>query len=372
MPCIDRTEIELAGDLKRSLLDFVFSRPRLARELSRRLAGMAFDEERAINVTDHFVLQAVMPDGRTILEQFCASHRELTAREREIVLSWRDVVDSVFEVIDRDEDSLVALNIIDELTYRVMSNFGRSGLESIRTSDFLVARIVPWGDVWMLTGMSARFPAGDADVVLRAAAERATSHPELLFRNPDKLARAWEFQHQERDHFVAYFGTDDVVVAGAQAHPTWDAYWRWRLDRVPAQRRVGAPASFELPDELVDADTVALVYDELEGLVFLAEYGLVQAAFADSTLAASRPHREAVLGYLNDDSISARTMCRLAERDPDCASALFARLLRKPRFRWDRDGDALLRRRKPDCFRSPTVPKISPLGERLALSLRTA
>ncbi len=57
---------------------------------------------------------------------------------------------------------------------------------------------------------------------------------------------------------------------------------------------------------------------------------------------------------------------RLADLNPERASVVFRRLLKRPRFDWGRDGEALLREVKPGYFDRPPRPRVSPLSERLA------
>jgi hypothetical protein len=91
----------------------------------------------------------------------------------------------------------------------------------------------------------------------------------------------------------------------------------------------------------------------------------VQAAFADPTLLRRRVHRELVQSYLKDDSVSPVVFRRLAAADPDRASQVFQRLLNRPRFRWDRDGEPLLRRYKPAHGDTPPLPHIVPISDHL-------
>ena len=128
---------------------------------------------------------------------------------------------------------------------------------------------------------------------------------------------------------------------------------------------------FELPDHLLEAETVAVIYDEVEGQTFLAEYGLIEAAFDDPVLLADRDHRRAVVGYLNDDSISPLPFRRLGQRQPENASRVFQRLLKKPTFSWERDGESLIRRRKGSFFDKPVLPSVTPAG-RAVLELQWA
>ena len=89
----------------------------------------------------------------------------------------------------------------------------------------------------------------------------------------------------------------------------------------------------------------------------------------DPGLAADSGHRQAVLGYLEADSISVLPFRRLAGADTARASQLFQHLLKKPGFSWERDGEALLRKHKPWCFGAKPHPPVTPLSTELAKAL---
>jgi hypothetical protein len=63
---------------------------------------------------------------------------------------------------------------------------------------------------------------------------------------------------------------------------------------------------------------------------------------------------------------------RLAGANTARASQLFQRLLEKPGFSWERDGEALLREHKPRCFEPRSYPPVTPLSSELADGLRPA
>jgi hypothetical protein len=73
-----------------------------------------------------------------------------------------------------------------------------------------------------------------------------------------------------------------------------------------------------------------------------------------------------VLDYLDDDSVSPLPFRRLAEQDADRASEVLGRVLRRRGFDWHRDGEPLMRERKTWFFEQPPLPKVVPLGDRLA------
>jgi hypothetical protein len=92
-----------------------------------------------------------------------------------------------------------------------------------------------------------------------------------------------------------------------------------------------------------------------------------------------RPGRGAQLGAVEHrhkvldgglESIAPVVLRRLAEQGPDRAGRVFARLLGKPRFAWQRDGEALLRRYKPGFFDRTPLPGVTPLSGRQREFLR--
>jgi len=151
--------LDHCSDLKRQLVEFARSR-RFWRQFDQVLwagsRGKAVDESEFINIIDHFILQRPLPGGRTVVEAFVSAHPELAEADRQMLLGWRDVVEGVFEIRERDGEAIIAVNLIDELTYRVYSNAGPVALALMEPGCFMIARIVPIGVGWMLSGRSRR------------------------------------------------------------------------------------------------------------------------------------------------------------------------------------------------------------------------
>jgi hypothetical protein len=342
--------------------------------LAPDLPSTASDEQQWITFLDYFALQHRLPNGKTVVEQFVAARPDLPEAERDLLLGWRDVVEGVFEVKGRDGDALVVENLVDDLTYRVRSNMGPAVFRRMPRRSFLITRLVPIGADWLISGMTNVLPASQRTLVYQAAADVALRQPALTFRNPDKLARAWEIQRAERDRFVRFFGSDLVVLPGEQFADQMRHYQEFSrkevLAALPAAdraRRADAPTPEFITDpDLLECDTVAIIFDEVEGLNFYAEFGLVEAVFADPALLRRRLYKQQLIDYLDDDSVSPLPFRRLADRDPDRASVLFQKLLRRPGFDWRRDGEVLLRERKASFFDGPPRPSFSPISDRLA------
>ena len=385
-PSVAADLLEHCSELKRQLVELACSR-RFSRQLdkavSEGIGGSAMDENESANLLDHFILQHPLADGRTMVEVFVSEHPELTDADRQMLLGWREVVEGVFEIRERAGDAIIAANLIDELTYRIRANAGPSALKPMRPGCFMTARIVPAGGDWMLSGAQRLFASSERAAMLRLAAELATGHPRLVFRNPDKVAQGWELARKQRALFIEHFGSELVVVPGPEAAARVKGFLAWHAGRALAETRPAAAGSpgadpaartpaFQVTGDLASAPTVALICDETEGLVFLANFRLVQEAFENPALAADRAHRQAVLGYLRDDSISALPFRRLAGTDTTRASQLFQRLLKKPSFSWEHNGEALLRKHKPWCFETTPQPPVTPLSSELAEALPPA
>jgi hypothetical protein len=381
--------LERAAELKGELLEFAHG-PRFVRRLDAALFEAAaddgfLDEGTAILAIDRFVLQRRLSDGRTVLERFVAQRRPpLADEERDMLLGWLDVVESCFEVQRFDGDAVLLHNLVDDLVHRVYSNMGREGFARIRAGSFIVGRIVPLHpatDVWMLSGTYTPYPKSARREIAAAAVEQLTAHPELLHRNPALLRRAWEIQAEHRADFIDQVGSDLIVLPPDQAQETLREHYRRQRQRALADldertarraaKRGPAPEELTLlPEEMLAADSVALIYDEVEGLNQYRDFGRLDALFADPTLTRDRTNLALLREYLNDQSVSPLAIRRLVERHPNGVDRVFRALLRKPGFSWPRDGENLLRRNKKSFFDCEPTPSISTVGQRLAELLR--
>jgi hypothetical protein len=378
--------IERSAELKRALVDFALS-PRFERHLERVMLEAAgpyqeLTEDEAIEVIDRFALQRRLPNGKTVLDQFLASWPDLTAADREMLRGWRDPVEGIFEVRRRDRDSVVLLNLLDDLEYRAYSNMGPAAFRPLPRHGFVHARLVPVGQVlgaWLVSGSMRAFRKSDAAQIAQVALELATTQPELVYRNPEKIEQAWTQMRADRAAFVEFFGGDELVLPPAEATERLDAYYRHRqeaaLARQPARRRppnlpgLDVPA-FELPPGLADAETVGIIYDFTDGLNFYSEYGMLRDLFADPALAADKRYADVLRGYLRSETVAPLPFRRLAAAYPDTVDAVFRKVLRKPNFTWADHGEALMRRRKPWYYEHEPRPGISVLGARLSELVR--
>ncbi|NEC87837.1 hypothetical protein [Streptomyces sp. SID12501] len=377
--------IERSAELKGQLVAFGQS-ARFDRWLTPLLLEAAgperqLDEGGAIRIVDHFILRYRLPDGSTVVDRFVARRKDLTAVDREILLGWRDPVEGIFEVRRKEKDAVVLLNLVDDLEYRTYFNVGRVAFRGVSRGSFLHTCLVPVrsaSGAWLVSGAMSGYPKSSAAEIAQTVLHLATSRPELVFRNPEKIEQGWQRMREDRAAFVEFCGGDELVLPPAEAEDLLDAYYRHRQeaavagqpDRARGRRLPGLDFPFfELPQELVDTDTIGVVYDEVDGLNFYADYGMLRDLFANPALTGRRQHQDLLRTYLREESIGPLPIRRLAVAYPETADVVFRKLLRKPEFTWSEHGEALLRQRKPWYYANGPRPGVSVIGDRLSALL---
>ncbi|WP_042410599.1 hypothetical protein [Streptacidiphilus carbonis] len=373
--------IERSADLKGELVAFAQS-ARFDRWLTPLLLEAAgpdrrLDEGEAIRIIDHFILRYRLPDGATVVDRFVASRRDLSAADGEMLLGWRDPVEGIFEIRRKDGDGVVLLNLVDDMEYRTYSNVGHGAFRGVSKGGFLLACLVPVpaaDGAWLISGAMSSYPKSSAKEIARAALQLATSQPELVFRNPGKIEQGWHRMREDRAAFIAFCGCDELVLPPAEAEDRLNAYYRHRQEAALAERPESARGrrlpgldfpAFELSRDLADSDTVGVIYDEVDGLNFYPDYGLLRDLFANPALPGRRQHQDVLRAYLREESIAPLPISRLAAAYPDTVDAVFRKVLRDPGFSWGEHGEALLRRRKPWYYAQEPRPDVSVIGERL-------
>ena len=357
-----------SGDLKRAVLDYSHH-PRfdrvVRREIRARFGRVATGSEQELsNFFDWLIQEHRLRDGRTITEAFADSTSDLTSAEQDFLRNWRHVREGIFEITGRVGEVLLAENLIDELPYRIHANVGPAIFDQMPTGSFLATRVVPVATEWLISGAPAIFGADREHDVLSLAATLATRRPDLVYVNPDKLARGWEMQYAQHEAFVEHFGSDEITVDPSDLIPTMRGYWASLGNQALADT---------LNTDWIhdDVESIGIIYDRSAGLGCYADYTLVCDAFASPDLVRGGRHRETIRAYLDDDTVDPVPLLRLADRYPDNASRVLRLALGKPAFRWDTDGEALLRRKKAAWYAHEHLPHVTVIGDRLVERLQT-
>jgi hypothetical protein len=109
-----------------------------------------------------------------------------------------------------------------------------------------------------------------------------------------------------------------------------------------------------------------VIYDQVDGLNFYADYGMLRDLLADPALAGRGRYQGLLRTYLREESITPLPIRRLAAAHPETVDAVFRKLLRRPGFTWSEHGETLLRRRKPWYYENEPRPGVSVVGDRLS------
>jgi hypothetical protein len=307
--------------------------------------------------------------GLAAIDRFLAANRNLARADRELLLDWAgDAVRGVFEVRQAGSAPLL-FNLVDDLGYRV---YGLA--QEPPRGAFITGMLLPLaGDdsAWLASGAETLHPRQDARQVARLAIDMATREPELVFRNPEKVRQGWEHMRRDREEFLAFFGSDELVLPTAEAEGRLNAYYRRRRDAALAARGRHRAVSetgettFVMPEGFFEFRTVGVIYDETDGFVVLPEYGMLRAMFANPALAADREHAGVLRAYLREDTIPPLPLRRLAAAFPDTVDAVFRRVLGSKNFTWIQNGPGLLRKRKPGHYEREPLPGVAVLSDRV-------
>jgi hypothetical protein len=320
--------------------------------------------------------------GLYAAQRFAGTQR--AKADRDLVLDWAaNSVRGVFEirsVARRDSAgaAVISLNLVDDLDYRVYGLTPAPGeaAQAARSvqGGFFAGTLLPLAEddsAWLAAGDEIAYRQADARQVARLAIDLATREPELVFRNQDKARQGWVYMRRDREEFVAFFGGDELVLPTLEAEGRLNAYYKMRRDSALAARGRHRAVSetgettFTMPEGFFEFDTVGIIYDELDGFIVVPEYGMLRALFADPSLAADPLHANVLRAYLREDSIPPLPLRRMAAAFPDSIDAVFRRVLGNRTFTWSRNGDTLLRKRKPGYYEAEPTPGVAVLSDRV-------
>ena len=330
--------------------------------------------------------------GLAAVERFVGAQRGLSRADRDLVLDWAgNSVRGVFEVRaiarrDSAGEAVIALNLVDDLDYRVYglrtaAGEGAPREEAVAPGGFFAGTLLPLAEddsAWLAAADEIGYPKADARQVARLAIDLATREPHLVFRNQEKATQGWVYMRRDREEFVAFFGGDELVLPTLEAEGKLNAYYKMRRDSALAARGRHRAVSdtgettFVMPEGFFEFDTVGIIYDELDGFVVVPEYGMLQAMFADPSLAADPVHANVLRAYLREDAIPPLPLRRMAAAFPGNVDAVFRRVLGNRAFTWKQNGTGLLRKRKPGYYDAEPTPGVAVLSDRVIALARGA
>lgn len=257
--------------------------------------------------------------------------------------------------------------------YRTYATVGAEAISAIKRGGYVVTRLVPIWDIWTISGNIRIFGPKDLPIVRALAVSLLEHFPSLALRNPAKAESARNMVRKHHAVFVELFGSHVVRGTGAEAITAYRGF----LDAcsatlaaegadaaglVRAGEQLAPDGSF--PPEITESKDVALYHHPVKSVSFLVRYGQVEEAHRtpESGAAAAVLVRD----YVEDSTIPPYVLEDLAGRFPETVDGVYRAALSLPAFEWKRDGEDLLRQHKPDFFRAPDLPGITPVPVFLA------
>lgn len=134
---------------------------RFLRTIARRRHGPGHSMSRVEEymARHELLFQYPLRDGRMLVERFVDENPELSPWDQDLLRSWCTVIEGTFEVQRLEHGALECTELATGETYRVRSTNGVEVLNQWEPGSFLVGRIVPFGEEWLITGGAYQFPA---------------------------------------------------------------------------------------------------------------------------------------------------------------------------------------------------------------------
>lgn len=366
----------------------------------RTIGGL--QQAEVMRFIDRFITQELLPEehgGGWVIDKWLAETpqgQNLNDKARQMVRGWIDnVVEGYFEIREFDAAAQAwrLYSLLDEMEYIVRSNSGLKTMNAAKEGMFIVTRMLPIEDYWMFSGPQNLIAARERPKVLLEAAKLASRRPELIMRNPQKLAQAWDAQRRERAAFVAFFGEDLVIFPGNQLQERVEAYFHfrhfeWRGDnadqtvaglttaeryqQIYPDKAMSLPI-IELPPMLTTAETVGVIYDELDGMNYFVDFARFEEAFRNpENLDEKSLNYQVVQGYLVEPTISPLPFKRMVARYPKNAGKVLAKILNVRNFEIEAEFNALMAQFKPEQIYHKTYPAVTVMPEHLKTALEEA
>lgn len=369
--------VELALRLKKSLVEYYRQREKKFKPLI--LTSYFKDREITrqsdeINAVDWFIHCYRFRNGDSLIDRFIKENKNcLSESEVAILEGWKESFEGIFEVKSVDEDTVRLDNLIDEAEYTVTSNIGKQGLKRFSAGEFVITRLVPLDDIYLLSGAALHYPSEARSMLEEEALKIVKSNlPASLGKNKEKWAQAWQMQKKLRNEFISYFGDEIIVVPGEKLQETMEGFLTYYTEKAKSKlsesekaKYAGLKSTFPVPEKLATADSAGVIFDETEGLHTYTNFKLFMETFKNPELIKDEEYKEAILGYLWSDTISPLPFRKMVERYPENARKVFAALFNKRKWSNEKDFPALMRKYKGSFLKEKPKPTVIPAVQKM-------
>jgi hypothetical protein len=377
--------IDRFGDIRKMLVDY-FQYVLLKKDdalkkaflkASREKYGdpLVIDSEDGFHeFTDNFVYSYRFRDDLTVIDRFVSETSDLSDKEKAIVLRWKDPVVGLFQVKRTLPDGFVAENLINEVDYTIKPTTIPQRLEQLaRPGTFFRAKIIPASDSeYIFSGVQEFLDISEKEILKRVA-QLQMKHPQFAFRdNEERIRQGFELQKKDRELFIEFFGSDEVLTEGRKLPALAAGFMNYRLSKIEKPLPEGyKPPEMSFPEELLKSNDVGIVFDDLSGQHYLVNYSLMLNIFQNPDESKIQRYREDILTYLEDSTISPYVLKRLFLRYPQNTEFIIRKILDRPEFDLEKDFDSLMDEFKPSFRGKRIYPYILPMSHKFVEAMRS-
>jgi hypothetical protein len=309
----------------------------------------------------------------TVIDKFVSETSSLSEKEKAIVLRWRDPVVGIFQVKRVLPDGFVAENLINEVDYTIKPTTIPQRLEQLaKPGAFFSAKIVPASDSeYIFSGVQQFLDISEKEIVRRVA-QIQMKNPQFAFRdNEEKIRKGFELQKKDRELFIEYFGSDEVLTEGRKLPTLTDEFMNYRLSKIEKPLPEGyKPPEMHFPKGLLKSKDVGIVFDELSDQHYLVNYGLMLNIFQNHDESKIQRYRDDILTYLKDQTISPHVLKKLFFKYPQNAEFIIRKILDRPEFGLEKDFDPLMDEFKPSFRGKKIYPYILPMSTKFVEAMK--
>lgn len=313
---------------------------------------------------DNFILFDKIMNDERVLDVISKKEKGFSPEEKEILADWqKKAFNSIFEIIDIDENNLKLFDVVAEVNYEVYSNNEESLsklFSDVEKRSFMQTNIVPVKNFWFLSGNQQILPVTVEKNIFEDFIQRQPSK-NIYRNNPEKLKKAFKLQKEIYDFFVEYYGTDEVIGTGkALEQKQWEFYNAWNA-RLGGKNYIPKEVFSE---EFKESNSAGMIMNSKNGEYFFIDYGRFIEIFAEPDKR-QKGRKKLVLEYLKDESIPRFVFERVKDRYQDDFRKIIKELIG---FKFKKDFDPvndfnmLMEKYKPT--EDDPYPSIQPLNER--------
>lgn len=316
--------------------------------------------------TDDFVCQECTQWSGLGAIDILAGVLDISEDDRKDLRSWCERHAAFFRILSVNDQSLQAVNVINDQPYQISINMKRNPFKS---GQLLFGSLVPWRGKWHWSGEQRLL--GDASKVnvddLKQTMKRQS--PAIVCRySKDYEAQVRHIMSTLHEKMLVYHGKDLVVYPdGLSMAADWQKELREQWESRPQQEvkevvekhglKKGRP-KMELPEDLLEEkDGLGVFLNPGEGKEIMASFTPLIAGLKKKGEGLTEDEQDVIRGFFDSDAVSPMFVRRvLEEYDGESVKTAFLLNSDQPEY-W---LDYFLRSRKGHFYRKryPTLSVI--------------